>query len=153
MLLTANQAVLIVLATLSALLITGFSIPVIIRIARRNGIMDDPSDERKIHDHFIPTLGGIAIFIGVVIAFSAWIGHQPPIYYSYLMAALVIIIVVGLKDDIEAVSPYLKLIAQFVAAGIVVVGAGIKLHHFDGFLGIDDPLTSTPSSSPPYLWW
>ncbi len=120
-------------------MITGFTIPVIIRLASRNGIMDVPDNKRKIHQRNIPTLGGVAIFTGVVIAFSAWIGHQPPIYYSYLMAALVIIFVVGLKDDIEVVSPYLKLLAQFVSAGIVVAGAGIKLHHFDGFLGIDDP--------------
>lgn len=139
MLLTTFQVIYIVMATISALLITWFSIPVIIRFAIRKGIVDTPDDERKIHRTLIPTLGGVALFAGIVISFSAWIGHQPPIYYSYLMAALMIIFFVGLKDDIESVSPYFKLAAQFAAAFIVVVGAGIRLHHFDGFLGINDP--------------
>ncbi len=135
----ANQSILIAMAALSAGLISWSMIPVIIKFAHKKGIVDFPDDNRKIHHKLIPTLGGVALFAGIVISFSAWIGHQPPIYYSYLIAALVIIFIVGLKDDIDDVSPYLKLLAQFIAAGIVVVGAGIRLHHFDGFLGIDDP--------------
>jgi UDP-GlcNAc:undecaprenyl-phosphate/decaprenyl-phosphate GlcNAc-1-phosphate transferase len=139
MIMNTNQTILIVMAALSAGLISWLMIPVIIRFANNKGIIDLPDDDRKIHHTLIPTLGGVALFGGIVISFSAWIGHQPPNYYSYLIAALVIIFIVGLKDDIEDVSPYLKLLAQFVAAGIVVVGAGIRLHHFDGFLGMNDP--------------
>ena len=135
---TTNQTILILMAMLSAGFITFFSVPVIIRFAHRKGIVDLPDDDRKVHNKKIPTLGGVALFAGIVISFSAWIGHQPPEYYSYLMAALVIIFIVGLKDDIEEISPYTKLIAQFLAAGLVVIGAGIQLHHFDGFLGIND---------------
>ncbi len=139
MIMTTNQTILIIMAALSAGLISWSMIPVIIRFANNKGIIDLPDDDRKIHHTLIPTLGGVALFGGIVISFSAWIGHQPPNYYSYLIAALVIIFIVGLKDDIEDVSPYLKLLAQLVAAGIVVVGAGIRLHHFDGFLGMNDP--------------
>lgn len=139
MLITTTQTIMIVLAALCAGVISWFTIPVIIKFSLKKGIVDFPDDNRKIHHTLIPTLGGVALFAGIVISFSAWIGHQPPIYYSYLMAALVIIFIVGLKDDIEEVSPYLKLLAQLLAAGLVVVGAGIRLHHFDGFLGIDDP--------------
>ena len=134
-----NNTLLIVMATLSAGFISWFSIPIIIKFAHRKGIIDLPDDDRKIHHKMIPTLGGVALFAGIVVSFSAWVGHQPPTYYSYLMAALVIIFLVGLKDDIEGVSPIYKLAAQFLAAGIVVGGAGIRLHHFDGFLGINDP--------------
>lgn len=135
---TTNQTILIVMAMFSSGLMTWLMIPVIIKFAHRKGIVDLPGDERKIHQKMIPTLGGVALFAGIVISFSAWIGHQPPIYYSYLIAALVIIFIVGLKDDIEDVTPLYKLLAQFVAAGLVVVGAGIRLHHFDGFLGMND---------------
>ena len=117
---STNQTILIVMAALSSGLISWLMIPVIIRFAHNKGIIDLPDDDRKIHHKLIPTLGGVALFGGIVISFSAWIGHQPPIYYSYLIAALVIIFIVGLKDDIDDVSPYLKLMAQLVAAGIVV---------------------------------
>lgn len=139
MMMNTNQHILLLMAMLSAALISWFVIPVIIRFAHRKGIVDMPDDERKVHEKKIPTLGGVALFAGIVISFSAWIGHQPPVYYSYLMSALVIIFIVGLKDDIENVSPPVKLLAQFLAAGIVVAGAGIRLHHFDGFLGMHDP--------------
>ena len=46
-----------------AYLITFFLLPLIIRIAHDNKLYDIP-DERKIHNHEVSSLGGIANFFG-----------------------------------------------------------------------------------------
>ena len=45
--------------------ITFFAIPIIIEVARRKKLFDEP-DERKVHKMVIPTLGGLGIFGGFI---------------------------------------------------------------------------------------
>ena len=73
-----------------AFLITFFSIPVIIEVAKEKKFFDEP-DERKVHKAVIPTLGGLGIFAGFIV--STLIG-DPPIaagFFKYFMAALLVI--------------------------------------------------------------
>ena len=51
----------IILGAILAFIITFFSIPVIIQIAKSKKLFDEP-DERKVHKTVIPTLGGVGIF-------------------------------------------------------------------------------------------
>ena len=50
-----------------AFLITFFAIRVIIQVAKDKKLFDEP-DERKVHKNVIPTLGGLGIFAGFIIA-------------------------------------------------------------------------------------
>ena len=50
-----------------AFLITFFSIPVIIEVAKDKKLFDEP-DERKVHKAVTPTLGGLGIFAGFIVA-------------------------------------------------------------------------------------
>ena len=50
-----------------AFLITYFSIPVIIEVAKSKKLFDEP-DERKVHHEVTPTLGGLGIFAGFIVA-------------------------------------------------------------------------------------
>ena len=54
----------ILLSFAFAFMITFFAIPIIIEVARRKKLFDEP-DERKVHKMVIPTLGGLGIFGGV----------------------------------------------------------------------------------------
>ena len=57
----------ILLSAALSFLITFFAIPVIIQVAKDKKLFDEP-DERKVHKTVIPTLGGIGIFAGFIIA-------------------------------------------------------------------------------------
>ena len=57
----------ILLSAALAFLITFFAIPIIIQVAKDKKLFDEP-DERKVHKTVIPTLGGIGIFAGFIIA-------------------------------------------------------------------------------------
>ena len=57
----------ILLSSGLSFLITFFAIPVIIQVAKDKKLFDEP-DERKVHKNVIPTLGGLGIFAGFIIA-------------------------------------------------------------------------------------
>lgn len=56
----------LLLAALIALLVTAYTIPVIIRAAKWRKLYDHPN-ERKVHTVPIPSLGGMGIFIGFML--------------------------------------------------------------------------------------
>jgi len=118
--------------------ISFFSIPVIIRAARRHNLFDHPDYSRKIHSKSIPTLGGIAIFLAFLLSFSISPWSDSFTGFSYLVAALLILFFVGLKDDLVSLSPGVKLGGQLTAIGLVMYGSNILITDFYGVLGLAD---------------
>lgn len=118
-----------------AFLITFFAIPIIIEVGRRKKLFDEP-DERKVHKMVTPTLGGLGIFGGFILAtlMGAPAGSMVLQYFS---AAAIVIFFLGIKDDILILSPTKKFIGQLLAAAIVIKFGAVQLGHFNGFLGID----------------
>src|SRR5690606_10275255 len=70
-------------------------------------------------------------------------------YANYVFASGLLIFLVGLKDDLAALNPYKKFLAQSITALIVVYFADIRLTSFYGIFGIYDihPVVSYPFSS------
>jgi UDP-GlcNAc:undecaprenyl-phosphate GlcNAc-1-phosphate transferase len=122
----------ILLSAALAFIITFFAIPVIIQIAKAKKLFDEP-DERKVHKTVIPTLGGLGIFAGFIMAFT--LGTPPSTELQYIMAAAVVIFFLGLKDDILIISASKKFIGQLIAAGILIRYAGVEITNMHGFLG------------------
>jgi UDP-GlcNAc:undecaprenyl-phosphate GlcNAc-1-phosphate transferase len=56
-----------------ALVVALFLTPVIRRLSQRMGWVDVPRDERRLHKLPIPRLGGVAVYISVVLALMAQI--------------------------------------------------------------------------------
>lgn len=129
---------LVLLALLISFLITWAVIPVVIRVAELKHLFDEPDQDRKKHIRKTPTLGGIAIFAGLIIAFSTLRDFQNLIDVKYLIPALIIIFFAGIKDDILVLTPLKKLLAQFVSAFLIVVLGNIKINSFYGMLGIQE---------------
>jgi len=117
-------------------LITFFAIPVIIQVAREKKMFDEP-DERKVHKMVIPTLGGLGIFAGFILAtlLCVPVGSYTLQYY---VAAAIVIFFLGIKDDILILSAAKKFIGQVLAAGIVIKFGGIQITNMHGFLGIGE---------------
>ena len=118
-----------------AFLITFFAIPVIIQVAKDKKLFDEP-DERKVHKHVIPTLGGLGIFAGFIIATLMGVPAGNTIELQYFVAAATVIFFLGIKDDILVLSASKKLIGQLIAAGIIIKFGGIQIDNMQGFLGI-----------------
>ncbi len=127
----------IILAFITAFGLTYVAIPSIISIARKKNLVDEPG-ERRSHHVSTPSLGGIAIFSGVIFSIILW---TPFTYFAdlqYILCAFIIIFLIGAKDDIDPISPKLKFMAQVFAAFILVFTAKIRITSFYGVFGIED---------------
>lgn len=119
-----------------AYMISYFSIPVIIAAAKKRNLFDHPDYNRKIHSESVPTLGGIAIFLSFLLSYSVSPWSDSFTGFSYLVAALLILFFVGLKDDLVTLSAGIKLGAQVSAVGLVMYGSGMLITDFHGVLGL-----------------
>ena len=88
--------------------------PPVKRFAEKVGAIDIPKDERRVHDHPIPRMGGLAIFIGFVLSLLIFVDVSTPVL-GILLGAL-IIVVMGAIDDIVNLNAWIKLAGQIVAA-------------------------------------
>ena len=118
-----------------AFLITFFAIPVIIQVAKDKKLFDEP-DERKVHKNVIPTLGGLGIFAGFIIATLMGVPSASSSELQYFAAATTVIFFLGIKDDILVLSASKKFIGQLIAAGIIIKFAGVQITNMHGLLGI-----------------
>lgn len=130
------QLIRLLLAIATAAFITGVSIPVIVSVAWKKGLIDQPKSRRKIHQNGIPTLGGLGIFLGLMIAYPLWVGEFASEHSTYLKAALVILFAAGMKDDLLTLDSKKKALVQLFAALILVLGGGVMIGQADGFLGV-----------------
>jgi UDP-GlcNAc:undecaprenyl-phosphate GlcNAc-1-phosphate transferase len=102
---------------------------------RRLGILDHPEGNRKIHRSPIPRGGGLAIALAYVASYlvvSRFFGgafDQQLVLVWKILTATIVILAVGLMDDLFGLKPWQKLTGQFVGAGIacwkgIVIGGG-----------------------------
>lgn len=125
-------------ALISALLVTLFATPVVSRLAVRWKLVDDSAKRpHPAHTHtgIIPRAGGLAIYLGMVAAILLFLPLTKLVIG--IVAAMTLLTVVGLIDDITDVNPYLRL-ATNTAAALIVIGTGA------GIPFITNPLTGTP---------
>ncbi|HKO18492.1 MAG TPA: MraY family glycosyltransferase [Acidobacteriaceae bacterium] len=120
----AVLAVPFVIAYLSSLLI----VPLVRRFALSNHLLDQPDHLRHRHAAPVPRLGGVAIFVGLLLAFAVApvVGLLTPMAPAipHLTAALIlasaILFGIGLLDDLHDIPPLAKLAGQVLAATVVV---------------------------------
>ncbi|MDH6251291.1 UDP-GlcNAc:undecaprenyl-phosphate GlcNAc-1-phosphate transferase [Chryseobacterium sp. H1D6B] len=122
------------LGFLFSFLITFFSVPTIIKISRRKNLMDEPG-VRSSHLRKIPNLGGIAIFYSIGICTSIF-AYELFDLYKFLFASLVILLYIGVMDDIVVMRAYKKLVAQIVVSSLIVMGSDIRIRSLFGIFGI-----------------
>ncbi len=125
----------LVLSFVTSFTLTYFLLPHIIRIAQKKHLFDLP-DERKLHTVAIPALGGVGIITGTLFSIVLWVPFSSYPTLQYLVCAILILFVVGVKDDIEPIAPLKKLIAQILAASILVFKSGFQLSSLYGVFGI-----------------
>lgn len=124
----------LVLGILCAFFITFFSVPTIVKISRRKNLMDEPGS-RSSHLRKIPNLGGIAIFYSLAVSASIFAFELFELY-KFLFASLVILLYIGVMDDIVVMRAYKKLFAQIIVTALMVIGSDVRIRNFFGVFGI-----------------
>ena len=106
----------VLMALVVAMIVSFLMTPVVKTFAYKVGAIDVPKDNRRMHKEPIPRLGGLAIFIGFMVSIFLFVPITPEMK-SILLGA-VIIVVLGVVDDIMALPAMLKFVVQIVAASI-----------------------------------
>ena len=125
----------IILSFITAFLLVYLAIPSIINIAKVKHLYDVP-DHRKSHDEVVPTLGGVAIFAGVIFSIILWTPFEVFGDLQYILCSFIIIFLIGAKDDILPMSPYRKMMGQIFACFILVFKAQVRLTSLYGIFGV-----------------
>lgn len=107
------------LAFLVALIVTYAITPFVKKIAISVGAMDKP-DARKVHQEAIPRLGGLAIYVGFIVAVLVQYGFELSRELVGLLVGSTVIVLVGIWDDIVQIEAKVKLLGQIIAASVLV---------------------------------
>lgn len=125
----------ILLGFITAFLLTYAIIPIIIKVAKERRLYDHPNI-RSSHEEPTPSLGGIGIFAGSVCGIVLWTPVGSFGVLQYILAAFVLIFLIGILDDLLPISAGKKLGGQLLVAIILSYKAGVTITSFYGFLGI-----------------
>lgn len=127
--------------------------PLVRGLAHRFGLLDQPDQERKIHEVPVPRLGGIAMAIGFGVAILIALVVSPtlgstsglrPNHAPAILAVVVFLFGVGLVDDVRGMRPLIKLGLQIAAAVLAwALGVRIEALHLPGG-AIDLGIASLP---------
>ncbi len=110
--------------------------PIMRAVALYYGIIDQP-DRRKMHKVPVAYLGGVAVFVAWLTGLAVsqyltlhridpgWPTNHPKIHFGIVVGAILIVIL-GLWDDILGLRPWVKILGQVVAALCLLVdGVGV----------------------------
>ena len=110
-------------ALVAALLISFIATPVVKSIAQMVGAVDVPKDNRRMHNHPIPRMGGLAIFLGFLLSTLIFVPMSSSMRGMLLGA--VIIVVLGIFDDIYSLRAMFKFVVQIIAALVAVLSGNV----------------------------
>jgi len=113
-----QMIVLVIMALVVALMVSFLMTPVVKTFAYKVGAIDVPKDARRMHKVPIPRLGGLAIFIGFMVSILLFVDVRHDYQMQGILLGAVIIVVLGVVDDIMALPAMLKFIVQIIAASI-----------------------------------
>jgi UDP-GlcNAc:undecaprenyl-phosphate GlcNAc-1-phosphate transferase len=156
-----NPIILYAAAFVIAGIVSAFATPLVVRLALRLGIVDNDGAERRMHDHPKPRVGGIAVFFGFSFALFTVLGVSlaspsglMPANDQFdaihrlvgLLFGGMLILGVGVWDDVMHMRPRNKLVAQIVVAlismlyGFVIPGINNPFDHNPGTNWVDFPI-------------
>jgi UDP-GlcNAc:undecaprenyl-phosphate GlcNAc-1-phosphate transferase len=108
--------------------------PLFRKIALKSQFLDSPSGQLKKHTAPVPYLGGLAIYFSFLLTILGVLVLAPPVEGARVLAILsgaTVMALLGLVDDLFSLSPWVKFLFQFLAAGLLVV-FGVQLEFLPG---------------------
>ncbi len=111
------------------------TLPIIINVFNSIDLLDIP-DRRKVHKVSTPSLGGLAIIGSLFASLLFVLPFSAVAEVKFLIAGILMVFVLGIRDDIASLDAKQKLVVQLLAAGLVVEYAGVHLTDLQGFMGI-----------------
>lgn len=110
------------------------AIPPILRVARAKKLYDS-FNERKLHTKAIPPLGGVGIFPGFILSTIISTDGYTFDSLKYIIAAVILMFFIGLKDDLMNISARKKFAVQVFAALLLITLGNFHISSLHGLFG------------------
>jgi len=110
-------------------------------VAIEVGLVDKPN-ERKLHAGHIPLIGGISIFIAVLMASLLWLPNTLELRMYLIASAMMVFI--GAVDDKFDIKVRIRIIGQLIVASLMIYGVGGYISNLGNLFGLGD-VTLGPS--------
>ena len=121
------------LPILIALTTTFLAISLLRNLAIRIDLVDYPNN-RKPHTGSVPLIGGIAMYIGLVVSILAT--KIDLNQYNYFLLGSLIIVMIGVLDDFRNISVSLRIIFQALVAIIIVTAGSVVIESLGDILWV-----------------
>ncbi|WP_299519952.1 MraY family glycosyltransferase [Winogradskyella sp.] len=131
-----NITLWLISAFVLAFVIAYRTFPTILYVAKAKHLMDEP-DSRSVHSSKTPTLGGIGIFLSLIVVMTIVGAFLNTKVLLLVMGGLTILFFLGLKDDLTVLSARNKFIGQLFAASLLIVFTDTRIIGFSTIMDID----------------
>lgn len=131
----SNTLLLAIISALFSFGLVSYIIPKIIFMVNYHKLNEVPS-ARSSHTRATPTMGGVAFFVVLVLNLFLFKQLDAEHIGLNLTAALTIVFIVGLKDDLAVSTPRARLIVEIIAISIIFFNEDYHTSSLAGFLGI-----------------
>ena len=118
---------LVILPSLLSMMMSAAVTYLTILVYRGLGLVDKSTKEnhpKHIHTKPVPRGGGIGVFVGMFFSVAMFLTLDPHI--AAIMLGGLILLIMGILDDILDLSPYIRL-GMGVVAAVIVVRSGIGI--------------------------
>ncbi|MED1641965.1 MraY family glycosyltransferase [Brevibacillus agri] len=136
----------LILGFLTSLIVSFIATPYVKKLAEKVGAVDAPN-QRKVHTRIMPRMGGLAIYLGYLVAFFLFVPYDSMSEMLGIFIGSTIVMAVGMLDDKYQLSPKWKLLGQLIATAIVVIPFGLKI----GVVNL--PYSGSIDFSSGWLFW
>ena len=124
----------LIFAFVVAFLVAYASTPIVKILAFKIGAVDVPKDKRRMHKKPTARIGGLAIFYGFIVSILCF--AQIDTELRGILIGSLIIVILGVFDDIYSLNALFKFVVQICAA-LIVVMHGVRMEYFSTF-GLGD---------------
>lgn len=132
-----NNVILICLSCIIAVFVVCWGHSILLKIAKEKNIVDNP-DARKLQKRPVPVMGGIAVFLGVVVGLIFGICFISGMNVLFpVLLAMIIMFYMGFMDDTVGLTPIVRFIAEILTIICLIVASGMSVNDFHGIWNID----------------
>ena len=121
---------------ITAFVVALVSIPPVIMLVNKYRLHDVP-DGRKEHSMPTPTLGGIAIMVGMIAALVFWFPFRITNELMTCLFSITVLFAMGITDDLKDLSAKYKFLVEVALAALIAL-AGIRITTFGGLFGLHE---------------
>lgn len=125
----------VLLISFVAFLVTTFVFPKVLRFANKHQIVDSPNG-RKLQRTPIPVLGGVAVYLGIVMGYLILASYMPEFIILWSLVSMTFMQIIGIWDDISDLSTMFRFLIEIALVAVFMAISGIYIDDFHGFWSV-----------------